>query len=105
MDIKAVNFVLEFAKDLQKLLETLEKEYGNMLLHASAYYKKKIQERASELTEVLYDKYKNILDLEIERGEEGSNIIIASNSGQEVEIPSEFINSKKFRRQYASQKI
>lgn len=96
MDKKAVNFVLEFAKDLQKLLETLEKEYGNMLLYASAYYKKKIQERASELTEDLYDKYKNILDLEIERDEKGTNLIIKNYDDETYPIPNQYLKSIKF---------
>ncbi len=96
MELIAINFVLEFARDLQKLLEKLEKEYGQLLVVGSAYYKKKIQERASELTEELYEKYKKILDLKIERGEEGSNIVLKNNDNGEILIPWSYINSSKF---------
>ncbi len=96
MELIAINFVLEFARDLQKLLEKLEKEYGQLLVVGSAYYKKKIQERASELTEELYEKYKQVLDLKLEKSEEGSNIVLKNYDNEEYLIPNEFYKGSKF---------
>jgi len=93
----AINFVLEFARDLQKLLETLEKEFGNLLVNGSAYYKKKIQKRASDLTEELCQKYKNTLNLEEDRYEEKSNIIIRNFDNRKFRIPEKFLVSPTYQ--------
>ena len=90
-----INFVLEFAKDLQKLLETLEKEFGKYIVYGRAYYQNKLQERASKLTEELYDKYKKVLDIKILFENTKKNLIIKA-LDKDVLIPDSFLVSKNF---------
>lgn len=95
-----INFVLAFARDLQNVLEKLEKEFGNLLVNSKPYYKKKIYERASELIEDLFKLYNGFTELNIGIDENGSNIILINNFSDEYEetikIPFDFIENNNF---------
>ncbi len=96
MDKLSVNFVLEFAKDLYKLLDKLDKEFGSQIDNGNKYYKKKILVKASDLTGKLYAKYKQSLDLKMEFIGDIGNIVLENSNYERIYLPRDYLESKKF---------
>ena len=95
MEKLAINFVLAFARDLQKLMDALQEEFGYQLINANAFYKKKIQEKASILTKELVEKYKTILDLKISVLGGLVNIVLETPQNEEILIPRQYLDSPR----------
>lgn len=87
---------MNFAKDLQKLLEKLEEEFGEVLFIQRSYYKNTVFERSSKLTIDLYEKYKTVLKLKLETKYSISNILITNFSNETIRIPEKFIEKKSY---------
>ena len=86
MEKISTDFVYEFAKDLKKLLETLESEYGKNLARINSAMKERMQKSANVLVKELYEKYKNLLDLKLCNEDEKYNFAIEDSSNTKILI-------------------
>lgn len=96
MDKIGYNFVLEFIKEIQKLLEKIEKDYGRATNLNRTTIKNKRTESYSKTIEELYNKYKTTLELEIESGDGISNLLFRNDENHVIRIPESFLLAKKF---------
>lgn len=96
MDKITVDFVLEFIKEIKQLLEIIERDFNTILDVNKRSYTKIITKKSSIYVERIYNKYKSILDLEIETIDEISNLVVRSETNELIKIPESFILSNKF---------
>lgn len=92
-----INFVLEFAKDLQMILENIEQEFRNNFEAQNSFHKRQILKKTSELTLELYKKYNNIFSLKIKSNNSISNIVVITIDKDVLNLPGDFFETNKYR--------
>lgn len=96
MDKIGVDFVFEFAKDLKRLIEQIEQDYNRFIFLRKDEIIKKITKNASNLTENLFEKYKNTLDLQFQKDLGKFNLKFKNSSNEIVFIPEDLLKSFSF---------
>ncbi len=93
MEKISIDFIYEFAKDLKKLLETIENKGNYSVFHGKDVIIQKIIEDSSNLVEELFEKYKNILDLKICKIDGKCNLEFINSLNKNILIPEDLFKS------------
>lgn len=95
METIAIDLVYKFALELQKLLDTLEKEFGRDLYRGKP--KHKVIERANELTKKLYNDYKITFDLTLHEENGEYDLEFKNSYNNTILVPKSFLESKNYQ--------
>ncbi len=97
VDKIALDIIFEFAKDLRKIFEILQKEENLSNPFKSSELSEKLIKKSSDLTKDLYNKYKGSLELIVRKKNDSINLEFRNITNEVILIPRDFIKSTNYK--------